>query len=44
MSEGKKPYRDYRRLLEDRNACHHRDSEHWHASCIDACDTGEDVR
>ena len=47
MSGGKaRPYRDYRRLLEDRNvqAVVVATPEHWHAlMCIDACDAGKDV-
>ena len=41
-----KVYRDYRRLLEDRNvqAVMIATPEHWHAiMCIDACEAGKDV-
>ena len=40
------PYRDYRRLLDDRaiDAVVITTPEHWHARmCIDACDAGKDV-
>jgi predicted dehydrogenase len=41
-----KPYKDYRRLLEDKDidAVVIATPEHWHAlMCIDACDAGKDV-
>jgi predicted dehydrogenase len=47
MTGGKAtPYRDYRKLLEDRDvdAVVIATPEHWHAiMCIDACDAGKDV-